>query len=519
MNKEYMLKLSRELIDAFLNKGNITLGEEHYFMFTITKFLLAKENIIKKNSSNNKQIEFDLNNEYLSTILFQYHQLYKDIEYEVDGEKTLDEVESSVILKNITPEVEKDKKFKRTIKEAVWTIDKIRDSFAHGKYEFDIKNHRIVIDNEYDTFDYQGHIVHHKFKCNVIPELLSLLGREKHSNNLYGLDKYADKIILNKYEKDESVVSNNILLKYKIKGRNFTKDNGEKLENNHKATLSTLSKTAFLHNKAIESMSETMKALGIDKVSENNVLTSILYNHLLLLMSDETREYDYENLVLTDLDYKFAPNKDERNKNDDITNTIGPIKRAIKSFSKQYKKINDYEKVKRCRNIFKNMYETLKEQFSIRNKSVVKRIRNSIMHGNIEIKNGVIKLFDRGDNTTESIENQFECITDNEGLLDFIDELENKRKYTLRSFLIYIEKFLTSCNDNEKDKNDKLNEIFYCLKVIDNNINLDTSMSDIMDKILLADLKDKREQLVNVLRNIKDKKEEEVKTEDKGITL
>ena len=40
-----------------------------------------------------------------------------------------------------------------------------------------------------------------------------------------------------------------------------------------------------------------------------------------------------------------------------------------------------------------------------------------------------------------------------------------------------------------------------------------------MNKILLADLKDKREQLVNVLRNIKDKKEEEVEIEDKGITL
>ena len=44
-------------------------------------------------------------------------------------------------------------------------------------------------------------------------------------------------------------------------------------------------------------------------------------------------------------------------------------------------------------------------------------------------------------------------------------------------------------------------------------------MDDVMNKILLADLKDKREQLVNVLKNIKDKKEEEVETEDKGITL
>ena len=66
---------------------------------------------------------------------------------------------------------------------------------------------------------------------------------------------------------------------------------------------------------------------------------------------------------------------------------------------------------------------------------------------------------------------------------------------------------------------EKINEIFLCLKAIDNNINLNTSMDDVMNKILLADLKDKREQLVNVLRNIKDKKEEEVETEDKGITL
>ena len=62
-----MLKLSRELIDAFLNKSDITLGIEHYFMFSITKFLLTKEQIIKKNNSN-KKIEFDVTSEYLSTV-------------------------------------------------------------------------------------------------------------------------------------------------------------------------------------------------------------------------------------------------------------------------------------------------------------------------------------------------------------------------------------------------------------------------------------------------------------------
>lgn len=86
-------------------------------------------------------------------------------------------------------------------------------------------------------------------------------------------------------------------------------------------------------------------------------------------------------------------------------------------------------------------------------------------------------------------------------------------------FIIEIDKLLTSFGLDYNYIYEKINEIFLCLNAIDNNINLNTSMDDVMDKILLADLKDKREQLINVLRNIKDKKEEEVETEDKGITL
>ena len=143
------------------------------------------------------------------------------------------------------------------------------------------------------------------------------------------------------------------------------------------------------------------------------------------------------------------------------------------------------------------------------------------MHGNIEIYSttGIIRLFDRNDNTNDSSINQFECITDNYGLVALIDELENRSKYTFQMFIIEIDKLLTSFGLDYNYIYEKINEIFLCLKAIDNNINLNTSMDDVMNKILLADLKDKREQLVNVLRNIKDKKEEEVETEDKGITL
>ena len=232
-------------------------------------------------------------------------------------------------------------------------------------------------------------------------------------------------------------------------------------------------------------------------------------------MSDETREYNYDELLLLNQNYTFLESKDSSNKEEDITNTKGPIKRAIKKFHKQYKKLNEFEKSKRCKELFKSMYLSLKEQFGIRNKNVIKRIRNSIMHGNIEIDtaNGVIKLFDRTDNTADSKVNQFECITDNYGLLSLIDELENKKTYTLQMFIIEIDKLLTSFGLDNNYIREKITEILLCLKTIDHNINLNTSMDDIMTKLnendKLDDLKEQREQLLNVIRNIKDKKEQE----------
>lgn len=507
-----MLKLSRELIDAFLNRSDITLGEEHYFMFTITKFLLTKEQTIKKDT-NGKTLEFDVTNKYLTTILTQYHELKKRMYYTVDGVHTLDEVEDSVRLTNRNDEIKSDKKFERMIKEAVWTIDKLRDSFAHGKYDFDIKNHMVIIDNDYDTFDEQGHIVHHTFKCEVPPELLSLLGKSYKDT----FNRCEDETLSNHFERRYSSTYRMLQNKYNLLLRD--KDYKRFVKQNSKKPLSYMNEELYIHNKTIIKVAETMRTLGLNG-EENDVLTSLLYNHLLLLLSDETKKYNYEDLLLLNLDYSFTSTKDEKNKGEDITNTIGPIKRSIKSFSKQYKKINDYERTKRYRNIFKPLYESLKEQFGVRNKSVIKRIRNSIMHGNIEIDSmtGTIKLFDRNDNTNDSSVNQFECVTDNYGLVALIDELESKQKYTLQMFMMEIDKLLTSFGLSYDYIYEKINEIFICLKTIDNSINLNTSMDDVMDKILLADLKDKREQLINILRNIKDKKEE-VETESMGITL
>lgn len=507
MNKDKMLKISRDLINSFIEKNDVTLGIEHYFMFSITKFLLTKEQIIKKNNSN-KKIEFDVTSKYLSTILTQYHEISKSLYYRVDGVRTFDEVDDSVSLTNLNEEMSSVPKLIRLIKESVWCIDKIRDSLAHGKYDFNIQEHKIIIDNEYDTFDETGHIIHHSFKCEVPPEILTLLG--KSYKNTY--NKYEDKTLTLEYQKRHTGINDILKNKYSLTSNNNETINTIKKPS--KKPLSVMSEEIYVHNAAAVKVAETIKTLGL-KGEENDILTSILYNHLLLLLSDETREYNYDELLLLNQNYSFLESKDSSNKEEDITNTKGPIKKSIKKFHKQYKKLNEYEKVRRCKELFKSMYSSLKEQIGIRNKSVIKRIRNSIMHGNIEIDTttGVIKLFDRTDNTTDTQVNQFECETDNYGLLELIDELENKRTYTLQMFMMEIDKLLTSFNWDSSSINEKLTDIFLCLKTIDHNINLNTSMNDIMTKLnendKLNDLKEQREQLLNVIRNIKDKKEQE----------
>ena len=48
-----LIKLSRELVENLLNGNKQKLGKEYFFMFSISKFVLLKERILKKDSTNN----------------------------------------------------------------------------------------------------------------------------------------------------------------------------------------------------------------------------------------------------------------------------------------------------------------------------------------------------------------------------------------------------------------------------------------------------------------------------------
>lgn len=43
-----LIKLSRELVENLLRGNKSKLGKEYFFMFSISKFILLKERILKK---------------------------------------------------------------------------------------------------------------------------------------------------------------------------------------------------------------------------------------------------------------------------------------------------------------------------------------------------------------------------------------------------------------------------------------------------------------------------------------
>ena len=81
-----LIKLSRELVENLLDGNKKKLGKEYYLMFTISKFILLKERILKKDSAN-KILYF--NNvkyaKYIPAILSFADEIKKNGDYKIDN--------------------------------------------------------------------------------------------------------------------------------------------------------------------------------------------------------------------------------------------------------------------------------------------------------------------------------------------------------------------------------------------------------------------------------------------------
>lgn len=523
MSREELLKISRELTESFINDKNGPLRTEHYFMLSMAKFIMSKERLIKTNSKT-RILYFNDTNENNFIVDSFYEEIKDSYTFTMDGSVVPDEIFDSVILEhNSNP----------SIKKKIFIIGKIRDSLAHGKYDFDTKNNRIVIRNKYRVGNNEF-----SFECSIKPETLDRFSENSNNetfnttlDNLdnekgytYKLDSQMDEY-LNDYSKIcpqnsredylKRIYSELEILSSKFEAvKEYCNEDEMTVYNNlYRTALTTLNelatrtktidtkrvrvKTKTLSNKAstheedslLDKIVDSLLTIAafIDKKIERSVVnTALVYNHLCLLLS-ENQKIEFRYLRNPSLQV-FFKKKDENGKENDVTGALGILKREIKIFNRKYQKISNYpetsSKLEAMKKIYLDLYNGIMIAFEIRNKSIYSRIRNGVMHSSIEMSKGKVVIKDSAEHDMENP--IFYCKASNEELLEYtrsIEEGNNKENYTLGTFISELYITLSSYGIDLNQFRNFFQNLTDCLKYIDSNIRLDINAEELKDKI------------------------------------
>ena len=131
MNKKDVMQQARKFAEKSLQGSIENVEKKDYFMFLISRFLLLKETIIRKDSDNNTlYFDYKRHKDYLPIII--------DIVNHIKSNGRI-ELNSTTVV--ITPKEYDDP----SLHFYIWAFNKIRDSFSHGMYTFDIEYLSIMI--------------------------------------------------------------------------------------------------------------------------------------------------------------------------------------------------------------------------------------------------------------------------------------------------------------------------------------------------------------------------------------
>lgn len=506
MNKEYLIKLARDLAESFVYNKNMVYQVEHHYMLCMSNFIFTKERIIKTDSKN-RTLHFDDTKENTMKINQFYEKIKDDFIFTMNGLTPQKELFNRVILEHDKEDLE--------LKKKIFIIGKIRDSLAHGKYEFDTKNNKIIIKNSYKVGNDDFY-----FGCNVEPETLDILTKQyQHENRkrilslIYNkdYDSYLNKIE-NKYIEKNS--SNNKDDDKLLEAEDHVLDNVEeyikkvhnqlkilKAEIQYAKEISNKNKTLLLKNytdilKKIEELEKDKAGLNVQELKQtidksiysiainiseeldrNVVNTAVVYNYLTLLLSERK-----------DLNFSFLKNpskqvflkKSEDKKEDDITGALGILKKTIKifnrKFQKNYSEPESTHKIGSMKKIYSDLYNGIKKAFEKRNKKIYGSMRNGIMHACIETSNGKVTIKDSADH--DMANPTFSCIASNEELLEYgkyIEENNSQERYTLATLILELKITLNSYGKNyeESFKNFYKNFLVF-IKYLEMNTDLNT---------------------------------------------
>ena len=97
MSREALLKISKELADYIINGKSTTLRKEHYFMLSISKFIITKERLIQTDSDG-KILYFDDTDDNKRTIN-KFYKLIKDrFSFTMDNNDISSDTFNNVVL-------------------------------------------------------------------------------------------------------------------------------------------------------------------------------------------------------------------------------------------------------------------------------------------------------------------------------------------------------------------------------------------------------------------------------------
>lgn len=297
-----LIKLSRELVENLFNGKQQKLGKEYFFMFSISKFILLKEKILKKNSANNI-LYFDniKDGKYIPAILSFADEIKKNGNYQIN--------KTSIRLEKIDSDSKK-------LAEALWLFNKVRDSLAHGQYTIDLKNDCILINNDHSNDKNNSY----KLVCSISIKLLNSISfyieeiketKDKKDLSIAYRD-YIKKISTNYDIDTEKLFDNKFIIDNKYYNNKFKIDNNKYYDNTYNINNEYLNKNEGIQSKPNQLYTSTEeKDDNIIKTHLNKLTIEELYS-LVKQLLDYNPTSEKQKEQITKIIKKFKSLVDER---------------------------------------------------------------------------------------------------------------------------------------------------------------------------------------------------------------
>ena len=467
MKLSEIIKKSRRLVNKLRQNEDAKFQKEDYFMICVSLFVAKKESVMKKNNKTST-LHFDYEkdkNEYqlmdalLDEIIKENPSIMVNIpglgQFDLTKPGCFDGIENLSFPFNLKIEVENfngNINELNEIKRVMWIYSKIRDSFVHGeKYEFDIDNNRIIINNELSD-EFMGSF---KFKIKFTPELLSLLcGYKIPMNNVIDNEHFikTKNMIIHEKNPSEDLVEK---LLEQIEDINNTKELKliTNILNSYAKAYSKLTRNqkdeyldkiveiivlyASRSRENNEKSRQMMKILSEILSTDNNDYYSVLYSHMIFVFTD-TKDINIDGVKTT----YFEVENDYYSRI--ITNEIIRTNKALNNL------LNTYIDPVHTRDVILARMNKLIRVIEMRNKEIINSLRNGITHKNININGSSIEIFDRQDNTDENSKVSFRCKTTFEKIDKFLQEIEmNKGKNDSLNIEDFLNEIRMICGDGE----------------------------------------------------------------------